>query len=339
MRLLVVNNAMPFVRGGAELLADRLVVELRAAGHEAELVRLPLGNSPETVIDGLIAAATLDAVNVDRIIGLKFPAYLVPHDDVVIWLVHQFRQVYDLGPEAGGWPSEDLRRIVRAADDAAFRRARRLYAISPVIAERLMSFNGLEAEVLLTPPHTDHDYRCDDSDGSILALGRISDGKRQTLAVRAMEHVETDVRLVIAGAPDNSDALQRLEGAIAASRAGDRIQLMPRFVSDAEKLDLIARCAASVYLPVDEDSYGYVCYEAAMSSKPTITATDSGGARTLVEDGRSGFVVNPEPEAVALAFDRVIRSSTESAALGRGARAMVESLDLSWARVVDTLTR
>ena len=101
MKLLVVNNAAPFVRGGAELLADRLVVELRVAGHEAELVRLPLGTTPDSVLDGLIAAATLEAVNVDRVIGLKFPAYLLPHDDVVIWLVHQFRQVYDLGARGG----------------------------------------------------------------------------------------------------------------------------------------------------------------------------------------------------------------------------------------------
>ena len=45
MKLLVANNAAPFVRGGAELLAERLVTELVAAGHEAELLRLPLGET------------------------------------------------------------------------------------------------------------------------------------------------------------------------------------------------------------------------------------------------------------------------------------------------------
>ena len=46
MKLLVANNATPFVRGGAELLADRLVLELRRAGHEAEVLRLPLWATP-----------------------------------------------------------------------------------------------------------------------------------------------------------------------------------------------------------------------------------------------------------------------------------------------------
>jgi glycosyltransferase involved in cell wall biosynthesis len=339
VKLLVANNAAPFVRGGAELLADRLIGELRAAGHEAELLRLPLGTTPETVLDGVITAATLEAVNVDRIIALKFPAYLLPHDDVVIWLVHQFRQVYDLGPEQGGWPAPELRRIVRAADDAAFRRARRLYAISPVVAERLRRYNGVNADVLLTPPHTELAYRCEQSRGFILALGRISDGKRQLLAARAMAHARPGTRLVIAGAPDSTEALARLEAAVADEGVGDLIEIVPRFVSDEEKLDLLARCAASVYLPIDEDSYGYVCYEAAMSSKPTITATDSGGTHTLVEDGRTGLIVDPDPRSVGAAFDRIAREPGEAARMGRAARELAGRLDLSWTRVVRELTR
>ncbi len=339
MKLLVANNSTPFVRGGAELLADRLVLELRAAGHEAELLRLPVGDTPEAVIDSLFAAATLDAINVDRVIGLKFPAYLLPHDDVVIWLVHQFRQVYDLAPDAGGWASPDLRRTIRLADAACFRRARRLYAISPVVAERLQRYNGVTADVLLTPPHAVVDYRCEPATDTIVALGRISDGKRQILAVRAMAHTAAGVRLVVAGAPDSDAALEPLRQAIVEDGVGDRVELIPRYISDAEKIDLLARCAASVYLPVDEDSYGYVCYEAAMSSKPTITGTDSGGTTTLVVDGQSGFVVPPDPQAIGAAFDRVVGDPDQTAQMGRTAREMAADLDLSWANVVRELTR
>ena len=42
MRVLVVNNAAPFVKGGAEQLADQLVWRLNATkGVEAELLRIP----------------------------------------------------------------------------------------------------------------------------------------------------------------------------------------------------------------------------------------------------------------------------------------------------------
>lgn len=40
-RILVCNAQVPFASGGAERHADGLVREIRAAGHEAELVRLP----------------------------------------------------------------------------------------------------------------------------------------------------------------------------------------------------------------------------------------------------------------------------------------------------------
>ncbi|WP_448629956.1 glycosyltransferase [Cellulomonas soli] len=278
MKILVANNAAPFVRGGAELLADRLVLELQRAGHEAELLRLPLGDDPEQILDGITAAALLDAVNVDRVIGLKFPAYLIPHHDVVIWLVHQFRQAYD--PPPVGWLSDPrtdpVVAAVRASDARAFEQARRIYAISPMIADRLRAANGIEAEVLLTPPHADAAYRCEEPEDFLVALGRISAGKRQHLAVAAMAHAAPGYRLVVAGAPDDDAALAQLQHTIDTHGLGDRVELIPRFISEEDKLDLLARSIGSVYLPVDEDSYGYVCYEAAMSSKPSVTATDSG---------------------------------------------------------------
>lgn len=51
MKVLVVNNAAPFIRGGAEELADRLVRELNAtSGIEAELLRIPFRWEPAECI-------------------------------------------------------------------------------------------------------------------------------------------------------------------------------------------------------------------------------------------------------------------------------------------------
>ena len=41
MRIAVCSPQVPFARGGAEIFADTLVDELRARGHEAELVTIP----------------------------------------------------------------------------------------------------------------------------------------------------------------------------------------------------------------------------------------------------------------------------------------------------------
>jgi glycosyltransferase involved in cell wall biosynthesis len=232
-----------------------------------------------------------------------------------------------------------VRRLIHLADSAAFAHARRLYAISPVVADRLRRFNGLEAEVLLTPPHADHPYRCEPAEPYIVALGRISDGKRQALAVEAMAHAGPDARLIIAGPPDTTAVLEALEQTIDEAGARGRIEVIPRFITDEEKLGLMARCTASIYLPIDEDSYGYVCYEAAMSSKPTITGTDAGGALTLVAHGVSGLVVEPRPAELGKAIDRMLAEPERAAELGRTARSMAQELDLSWERVVEELTR
>ena len=41
MRIAVCRPQVPFSRGGAEIMTDALVEELRARGHEADLVSVP----------------------------------------------------------------------------------------------------------------------------------------------------------------------------------------------------------------------------------------------------------------------------------------------------------
>ena len=130
-----------------------------------------------------------------------------------------------------------------------------------------------------------------------------------------------------------------MQRAIDEAGVRERVDLLPEFISDDEKLSLLARCTASIHLPVDEDTYSYVCYEAAMSSKPTITSTDAGGALTLVEDGVSGIVVDPSPDAIGSAIDQMLADAALAASMGRAAAAQAAALELSWARVVEELTR
>ena len=97
MKVLVVNNMAPFVRGGAEALAEHLVKHLEIAGHQAELLRVPFQWEPATRIPSqMLMARAFELWNVDHVIALKFPAYLIQHPSKTIWLVHQYRQAYDL---------------------------------------------------------------------------------------------------------------------------------------------------------------------------------------------------------------------------------------------------
>ena len=50
MKILVANNCVPFVRGGAEHLAEALTQKLNEFGHQAMLVRIPFRWEPPTKI-------------------------------------------------------------------------------------------------------------------------------------------------------------------------------------------------------------------------------------------------------------------------------------------------
>lgn len=343
MKVVVLNNGVPFVRGGAEHLADSLVHELRVRGHEAELVRLPLRwHSPEAVADSMAAAAAVRLPEAERVIALKFPAYLVPHDNKVVWLLHQFRQVYDLWdtplqdlpptPE-----THELRRAITASDTRALRSARGLYCNSTVTADRLERYNGLQAKVLL-PPHGDATaFRHAGYGDYVLAIGRVTASKRQHLLVQAMAHAPENVRLVIAGQPETPHDAEVIHRLVAEHGLENRVDLQLRFITDEEKVELLANARAVAYLPHDEDSYGYVTVEGMLSRKPIITTDDSGGILQLVRDEATGLVTEARPEALGSAMQRLCADERLAASMGAAGRSLVEELNLSWDSVLETL--
>lgn len=343
MKVAVVNTAVPFLRGGAEILADGLAGALRDAGHEVAEVKIPLRWSSASVIaQSMLAASLIPIPDADLVIPLKFPAYLVDHHRKTLWLLHQFRQVYDFwGTPHQGLPDNaetaELRAAIRAADLNAIGGAHAVFTNSAVTAGRLDQYNGLKAEVLL-PPVIEPEQYADAGQGDyVFAAGRINATKRQELLLHALASTTTDVRLVIAGNPESDEELRRMTEFIESNRLEERVQLIPRFITDAEKRDLMAGALGVAYLPVDEDSYGYVTAEAMLSSKPVITTTDSGGVHGLVEHELTGLVADPSPDGLATAMDVLFRSRAASRDMGVRGRKRVLDLDLSWDHVLRRL--
>ena len=345
MKVAIVNNQAPFVRGGAELLAETLCDRIREHGHQSEIVRLPFQWAPpERIPEHMLAARLVRLAQTDHVVALKFPAYYIEHDRKVLWLLHQFRQAYDLygsayhtlpqSPEGNA-----IRAMVQRWDDVHLRRARAIYTNSEVTTGRLRRFNGIESEVLYPPLMNDEAYRCDEYGDYIFAAGRLSPSKRQDLLIRAMAHVTTDVRLVIAGPPDDSEDVERLRQLANAQVGHGRVTVIPRWITDEEKYELFAGALACAYIPYDEDSYGYVTLESCRSRKAVVTTEDSGGVLSLVADGETGYVVPPEPIAIAGAFDRLRSDQALSRRLGENAFEQLAALRLSWDHVVEALLR
>jgi glycosyltransferase involved in cell wall biosynthesis len=342
VKIAVINTSVPFVLGGAEHLAESLVRELAVRGHMVEHVKVPLRwATTDDVATSMFAAASLRIPEAERVVALKFPAYLVPHPNKVVWLLHQFRQVYDLwGTQLQDLPDRPsttgLWRAVRRADNLAFNESLAVFCNSSTTAGRLMRFNRIAATVLL-PPHGDPGgFRRGHLGDYVLGLGRITGGKRQCLLVEAMAATRSALRLVVAGAPETPDDLEILEKMVARHGLEGKVELIPRFISDEEKVALLADARAVAYVPLDEDSYGYVTAEAMMSGKPVVTASDSGGILELVEHEVTGVVADPTPGELARAIDMMADRSL-AAELGEAAFERVAGLDLSWDRTIEQL--
>jgi len=305
MRIAVCAPQVPFVRGGAEIVSERLVDELRRRDHEVELVTLPFKWYPgERVLSQaflwrLLDLEEADGAPIDLVIATKFPSYVVRHPNKIVWLLHQFRQAYELDRTELGQFDESpegraLRRAVHRLDKVSLGEARKLFATSGNVADRLERSTGLEAEVLPHPPQ-ELPYRCEEYGDFILSVGRIDRAKRVELLIDALG-ADTSLRCVVAGeGPDRG----RLEG-LARERGLDGRATFAGRVSKQELADLYARCLAVYYAPVDED-FGMVPYEAFLSEKPVVTTTDAGGPLEVVGDRETGLVCEPTPAAVARA--------------------------------------
>jgi glycosyltransferase involved in cell wall biosynthesis len=342
VRVAILTNQAPFVYGGAELIAEWLHAELLKREHEAIVVRIPFRWSPpEKVLDHILAARLIHLEEADRVIAMKFPAYFVPHHSKVLWLLHQFRQAYDFWAtphaEIPDTPSgRRIRDAIVAADNTFLPEAERIYTNSTVTADRLRRFNGLESEVLY-PPLSDPDFRVDGYGDYIFAPSRLSAIKRQALLVEAMAHVRSPVRLVVAGPPDEPMQLERLQRLVAERDLGARVELLGSWISEERKRELFAGALACAYIPYDEDSYGYVTLESFHARKPVVTCTDSGGTLELVENAVNGAVVEPDPEALARAFDELMEDKARAQRLGEAAFARLAELEISWDTVVERL--
>jgi len=339
MKVLVVNNAVPFIRGGAEELADNLVRRLNGLdGVEAELLRIPFAWEPaDRLIEEMLIARSMRLYNVDRVIALKFPAYLIPHHDKRLWLLHQFRQAYDLHTPGEGYLGDargtEIRDAIRAADNRCFAEARRIFVNSPVTQDRLRRFNSV-ASTVLYPPLNDGELFTGGAYGDyIFAGGRVGPGKRQHLLVEAMARAPANLRLVVAGPPDNDDYAAQLTALVAEKGLTDRVTLAFGFHPRERIAEWVNGARACAYLPYDEDSLGYVTMEAMSAGKAVVTVTDSGGLLEIV-NATTGAVVAPDPAALADALARVSRDADK---LGAAARTLWASKKITWEDTLATL--
>lgn len=341
--ILICTTQVPFTSGGAEAHVAGLRRALIEAGYKAEVVAVPFKWYPPTeIMRGAMAWRMLDlsAANgqrVDLVIGMKFPAYLVAHPNKVLWILHQHRSAYNLW----GTAFDDLstfpegvrvREWIKHCDEKLIPEAKKVFANSRTVADRLKRYNNLDSEVLYHPPPLADKLRTGEQGDYIFYPSRLEPQKRQDLLIEAMKYARAPVKAVFAGSSSDAshyEALARQHG------VDDRI-VFRGFVSAHDLIELYANSLGVCYLPFDED-YGYVTLQGMLSAKPIIVASDSGGATEFVEDKITGGIAQPDPKAIAEAIDQLYADRNRARRMGEKGLEKISSINLGWSNVVDEI--
>lgn len=143
---------------------------------------------------------------------------------------------------------------------------------------------------------------------TILFVGRIQPLKGPSVAVEALGRMKNrDARLVIVGGPSGlkgQGEIDRVNQAI--ERYGLRDRVVFHEPVPHHLLSSWYRAADVVVVPSRSESFGLVALEASACGTPVV-ASSVGGLRTLVEHGRTGFLVSGrDPSVFATYLDQIL---------------------------------
>jgi D-inositol-3-phosphate glycosyltransferase len=265
-------------------------------------------------------------------------------------LVSTFHTLARVKAETGD--PEPQRRI--DAEFAVMRCSDAITASCPAEAEQLQELYDVPAErIQLVPPGVVHAFFSpgdrrgaqralglhDDGRPVLLFVGRIQPLKGVDVAISALAEVEhADAELLIVGGPSGPDgATEAAKARLLADELGVAHRI--RWVDPQPHYRLASyyRAADVCVVPSRSESFGLVALEAAACGVPVVAAA-VGGLRTLVEHGRTGFLVEDrDPARFAEHIDRVLHDFATAAAMGDAAAAYARGF--TWSTTAARLRR
>lgn len=342
MKIIVCNSKVPFAHGGSELLVQWLIAQLRQRKCEVEEIAIPLMWKTEqdilktNLIWKLLNLFEALEYPADIIIATKFPSYLAKHARKVIWLFHQFKQIYEVsGSELHfKWDSTwqtDIRNKIISLDNNAFGEAHKIFAISGNVRNNLKIWNACDSEVLYPFPPDKDNYKCESYDDYILHVGRLERSKRIELILEALHKSTFKIKIIFAG-----DGTQRIDLERKAVQLGlsENIKFLGR-IERNQLMKLYAHARAIIYAALNED-FSLIPTEAFLCKKPVIITSDSGGALEIVKDSESGIVSEPNINALARGIEMAIMNKKMLAEMGNKGFELINNW--SWDNIIEKLT-
>jgi glycosyltransferase involved in cell wall biosynthesis len=362
MRICLVSKQFDPSGGGSERYAYALSVALARRGHDVDVFAL---GSPTSLLNGLpdrlsvtfvgerkrslvtletlyfslLTRSRVDFDAYDVIHGTLMPASPIaltirPPSTPLVVTSHgtSLGEVRSHNLEV---PTDYLKKLFFhptnvAMDVATIPRADRVIAISRNSYDELADRYPVSRDALVHVPHgvnvdrfhPDHDpHEATTGDRfTLLHVGRLVSRKHVDLGLRAVAALDRpDVELLVAGDGTHRTRLETL-----ADRLGiaDRVTFLG-FVPEADLPSLYAGSDAFLFLSRYE-GFGLTFLEAMASGTPVI-GTAVGGFPDVVTPGRGGFVVDRDPDDVAVEVARLLDASELTTEMSRDARERAET--------------
>jgi D-inositol-3-phosphate glycosyltransferase len=222
-----------------------------------------------------------------------------------------------------------------------------------VEADQLVDLYGADPDrIRVVPPGVDHAFFAPGHrpqarravglppDGPLVAfVGRIQPLKGADIAVRVLEALATryeDMHLVIVGGPSGPHGEEHLAGLHRLVELSD-LESRVRFVAPQphELLSTYYRAADLCVVPSRSESFGLVALEAAACGTPVV-ASAVGGLTTLVEDRRTGYLVDGHDiDGFARATEKVLDDPVQATYMA--ANAVERARNFTWAQAAGLL--
>jgi glycosyltransferase involved in cell wall biosynthesis len=158
-------------------------------------------------------------------------------------------------------------------------------ANSNCVRERVRKHTGGDANAVIWPPIMTENFKWISQEDYYLSFGRIDEAKRIELIVKAFQKMPDKKLIVASGGPRFDEVLKLAVGY-------PNIEVLG-WVDERKLYELVGRCIASIYIPINEDA-GMSHLETNAAGKPFLGVREGGLIESTIE-GETGILINKNP--------------------------------------------
>jgi glycosyltransferase involved in cell wall biosynthesis len=182
-------------------------------------------------------------------------------------------------------------------------------------------FNGIDTNEFKPSNELKNDFK-------ILCVSRITERKGIKYLIEAINYLPENIQLEIVG---NGDRKEELENLVETLNIKKRVSFLG--LVNHSDLPKIYQSASVFILPSLNEGMSNTMLEALASGLPII-ATNTGGTKELVEDGKNGFIIKmKDAKDIAEKINLILNNKDLQSKMSTESRKIAE--DLSWKKVAE----